>query len=363
MAASRLTAIQSGLNRSTRGRLARLGLAVLSPLYRLAIAIRNATFDLRLRRSSVLPRPTMAVGNLTAGGTGKTPVTVDLARRLTAMGYQPAILLRGYKGKAGESDEASLYRQVLATESRTPAVVAHASRVTAASEALRQQPETDVFLLDDAFQRRQVHRDLNLLLVDAICPFGFGRLLPRGLLREPMTGARRADAVLVTRCDQVEPAVLSEVDVAVEKLTGRPPTGHVTAKWNGLTDGREHWPIESLAEQTVAGVCGVGNPAAFERTLRQTAGHICWCHALPDHASPSRQTLLRLLHQARQAGAAAVVTTEKDWVKWAPLLPEAPAPPLPVWRVSLAIDFRGGEQTTTSLLAQCAASMQENSEE
>jgi tetraacyldisaccharide 4'-kinase len=344
-----LNAIMAGEQRSWAGGLTRAALGALTPGYRAAVAGRNALFDRGWRASVALPRPTIAIGNLTAGGTGKTPVTLDLAQRLMALGHQPAILLRGYKAKAGHSDEAALYRQALAETATPPAVVAHGSRVIGAQRALAQQPGTDVFLLDDAFQHRQVQRDINLVLIDATCPFGYGYLLPRGLLREPVTNLRRADAVLVTRCDQVEPSTLTSLDQTIVNTLGRPPLAHLAHRWTGWQDQTQSWPIEALAEQPVAAACGIGNPQAFAAMLRQSVGRLLWCQALDDHAAPTRAALLALLQSAERSGAQAMVTTDKDWIKWQARLTVQDLP-LPIYRPQLRVHYHDGEASLQALL-------------
>jgi len=345
-----LAAILDGSKARKRAKLARLGLSAAEPGYRLAIKLRNLAFDSGLRQATRLPRPAIAIGNLTTGGTGKTPVTLDLARRLLDLGYQPAILLRGYKGTEGDSDEARLYRQAFGYGPTPPAVVADPSRVAGAKQAFAQQPTTDVFLLDDAFQHRQVHRDLNVLLVDATQPFGFGHLLPRGLLREPIAAARRADAVLLTRCDRVDAAALENIEAALARVNPKAVTGRVATHWTGLSDGEHPLPIDRLSDMTIAAACGIGNPGAFEATLRQAAGRLLWCESLGDHAAPPREQIEAMLKHARDHGARAFIITQKDWVNWRGLLTDASRYPLPVYYVCTSVVFHHGEAAFDALI-------------
>jgi len=347
----RLQAIMSGADRSPAGRLARAGLRGLAEGYALAIAARNAVFDRGWRRRHRLPRPAISVGNLTVGGTGKTPVTIELARRLIARGHRPAILLRGYKADDAESDEAALYRQAFRDATPPVAVAADPSRIRGAERALRAVPETDVFLLDDAFQHRQVHRELDLVLIDATRPFGYGHVVPRGLMREPASELERADGVIVTRVDQVSARRRLALDKRLERLSGSAPLAHVRHVWTQVRAGASSYGIETLAGSRVAAACGIGNPAAFERMLTATVGELLWCEALADHARPDRARLTALLEKAAKAGAAALVTTEKDWVKWQRVLRDT-ALPLPVYRVDLSIEWVDGEGGLDALLAQ-----------
>lgn len=307
-------AILSGSDQSWKGRTLRLGLAAVEPAYRGMIAGRNRLFDAGWREVHRLARPTISVGNLTAGGTGKTPMVAMLCRHLQASGHQPAILTRGY----ATGDEPALLAAELG-----PSVPIGASpdRITAAGQVMAQRPDVDVFVLDDGFQRRQLHRDLDLVLIDATCPFGFDHVLPRGLLREPPGALRRADAVLVTRADQVTPAALAEIDAAITRHHGRPPVTHAAHRWNGWrSNGDGALSLDALAGQAIAAAVGIGNPTAFRRTLEQHVGSIAAFIVFPDHHDYTPAALRELAETAVQAGAQALVTTEKDHIKWAPLL-------------------------------------------
>ena len=160
-----------------------------------------------------LPHPTISVGNITTGGTGKTPVVRWLAERLQEQGRRPAVLMRGYRSEGGISDEQSLLQQQLP---EIP-VIANPDRVRGAADATQKQNDIDTFILDDGFQHRRVHRDFDLVLIDATAPFGFGHILPRGSLREPLSGLRRANALLITRSSQVDVNRLKEIEVELAR--------------------------------------------------------------------------------------------------------------------------------------------------
>ncbi len=330
MNAVRFRTIASGQDRSCTGAIARLGFSVLSPFYRLAVAVRNAMFDAGLRRPVKLPRRTISVGNLTTGGTGKTPMVIELARRLVARGERPAVLLRGYKSVDGQSDEATLLREALG--SGVP-VEANPSRVAGAAAVLARDESVTCILLDDGFQHRQVDRDVDIVLIDATEPFGYGRLLPRGLLREPIDSLRRADAVIVTRADQG--------DVADPRVR---PMARVAYTWRHLLDaqGDEH-PLTCLAGQNVLGICGVGNPLAFERSLKQHAADADVA-AFDDHHHYTTDEITALVQERKPQ---AVVTTEKDWVKWRQLSLNVD---VPVYRAVLGVDFLDGGEALDALL-------------
>jgi tetraacyldisaccharide 4'-kinase len=279
-----------------------------------------------------------------------------LAARLRAEGHFPAVLLRGYRaGQTHGSDEAELLKSELSSVWDEPGsslpVEADADRAAGARRVLSRCPRTTVFLLDDGFQHRQIHRDLDFVLVDATRPFGFGWLLPRGLLREPAGNLVRADGVIVTRADQVEAASLASLDERIRQLTGRPPIAHARHCWTALRCGEETRPVEHLRRQTVAAVCGIGNPGAFEEHLRRHCGGVLWVKAYNDHHPYSAEDVAQLMDKARADGAQALVMTEKDWVKWRPVV-EGGASVLPIMRPGLSIQFVDGEEAVMSLIRQ-----------
>jgi len=310
---------------------------------------RNAAFDAGMRRPHRLPRPTISVGNLTTGGTGKTPFVIHLCKQLTEKGFRPAVLLRGYGQRPGssDSDEATMLTETLGP---SIPVEADANRVIAAQRVTQQHPEVNLFLLDDAFQHRQVHRDLDLVLIDATQPFGFGHVLPRGLLREPIRNLRRADAVVLTRTNAASPKQLADLDRLIAEITGHPPIAHTRHEWSGYTDPTgDTQPLDVLRQARVIGVCGIGNPASFERSLRDHTGELLAMHRFPDHHHYHRDQMTTLLKSAAERHADTVVTTHKDFVKWRPILDVAPSP-LPIYYPSLRILLTKGEKDLDSLL-------------
>ncbi len=195
------TRVLSGEERGLGAASLRALTAIAEPFYSLAMMGRNLVYDRGLLKIHPLPRPTISIGNLTTGGTGKTPVVRWLSEHLIARGLRPAVLLRGYRDdKTGGSDEANLLAEALGDRG---IVVADRNRDAGARLAMAGAQPPDVFLLDDAFQHRRVARDFDLVLIDATQPFGYGHVLPRGLMREPLRGLRRADAIVITRSDQI----------------------------------------------------------------------------------------------------------------------------------------------------------------
>jgi tetraacyldisaccharide 4'-kinase len=225
-------------------------------------------------------------------------------------------------------------------------------RHRAARALLAAHPEVTGFVLDDGFQHRQVYRDVDLVLIDATDSLSREHLLPRGFLREPAGNLRRASAVIVTRADAVSPAELAELDRLVMRLHGRPPLAHAAHRWTGLRDlNGARQPVDALRGRKVLAVCGIGNPAAFAAMVAgATAGHELV--AMADHHAYTAADLAGLARQAREHHCAAVVTTEKDWMKWAglPRSPAAMLGGLPVYRPILAIELLDGQPALTALL-------------
>jgi len=332
------------------------------PPYRLATGVRNTFYNAGVLRAHPLGRPTVSVGNVTAGGTGKTPMVIELIRRLQAMGHQPAVLMRGYEPAGLEarkgSDEAAVLRGSLGGD--VP-VMANPSRIDGARDVLADRPEVSVFVLDDGFQHRKAKRDLNLVLVDASVPFGFGRVLPRGLLREPMRNLRRADAVVVTRADRATPDQLAALDQRIEKLTGRPPLAHARHHWAKLRQGYKDLPVEYLANKTVLGCTGLGNPTDFEQSLRDAAGKCVGHIVFEDHRNYNRTDISGVFHTAQERGADGVVISEKDWVKWRKKAGGVKST-LPVFRPVVQMQFLDGGEALNAALAELSLKSEAGSE-
>ncbi|MEM7228714.1 MAG: tetraacyldisaccharide 4'-kinase [Planctomycetota bacterium] len=309
-------------------------------LYRGAIAWRNRHYN-DARRVHRLNVPVISVGNLTTGGVGKTPMVMWIVQHLLSIGRRPVIALRGYGAGPGElSDEETEYMQRLPEVD----VVVHPDRYQALSGYLDQRPEVDCAVLDDGFQHRQLHRDLDLVLVDATRETWRERMLPAGHLREPVRNLNRADAVLVTRCTDVDSA-LSE---SIQAAHGRPALAWCRHAWTHLdwydADGHSQRPADELDGLRAITLLGVGNPGALRAQLERHGVTIVQDHPVRDHQRYTRAQLDAL--QVDSAEASALIVTGKDWVKIEPLLDWTSwSMPVIVPRVSLdvhtgAINFR-----------------------
>lgn len=343
----RYMAIITSEDTSAKASLTRLALATAARVYHPIIATRNALYDHGLRKAHTLGQPTISVGNLTAGGTGKTPIVTDITQRLIHMGKQPAVLLRGYHAHEGLSDEAQLLSDAL---SPGASVHMHVKRRIGAANALAAHAAINCFVLDDAFQHRQAKRDLDLVLIDATNPFGLGRILPRGLLRESIHGLKRADGIIITRADLITPDELQTLTDQLTHTANQPVLAQAAFVWDGYLDqANEHHPLGHLKDQKVMGVCGVGNPKAFEKMLTAQLGPQPVV-AMEDHHVYRHDDLTELFLMATRHEAKAIVTTEKDWVKWRQFTPPI-GWPLPVYRPKLGVNWLAGSEALDERLA------------
>ncbi len=270
--------------------------------------------------------PVVSVGNLTAGGTGKTPFVALLVEQLRAKGRRPVVLSRGWcAGADGRNDEARVL------ERRFPDLIhlQGKDRVALAQHAATARLG-DVLVLDDGFQYHALARDLNVCLIDATNPWGYGAVLPRGLLRESPSALYRARPVVITRAELATPERIAEL--RREILAHNPYARIVVSEMQltRLTDaaGAPQGDAASLRGVTVVLASGVGNPDAFARSVRRVGARVVAHVVRGDHHAWSQADAAELARTAASHSAAQVVTTVKDAVKLAELAWPAAAPPL-----------------------------------
>jgi tetraacyldisaccharide 4'-kinase len=333
-------------------------LALLALLYGGLVRARNAGYNTGLFGIRRLPCRVVSVGNLTVGGTGKTPTVMALAAAATAAGSRACILLRGY-GREGSGvrvvsdgrmialdwrqagDEAVLLAQ------RLPGVpvIVGGDRVAAGKLAVeRFQPE--VIFLDDGFQHRRIHRDADLVLLDATDPFGGGRLLPRGRLREPIAGLGRAQAFLLTRVDQG--GDLADICRRLEGVAPGRPIARAVFRPIRLRDlaGTAERPVAEIRGKRVLAVSGIANPESFHRTLSDAGATLVGSLPFRDHHVFSVDDRRRMGEAARSQGAEWIVTTEKDAVRLGTELPEG----FPVVAVAVGLEIVEGAKALGAAL-------------
>jgi tetraacyldisaccharide 4'-kinase len=339
-------AIVRGERRGPLAALARLGLRAASWPYGLGVRARNALYGRGWKTVHRAPVPVVSVGNLTLGGTGKTPCVEYVARFYRDLGVRVAILSRGYGGAAGRNDEA------MVLEENLPDVphLQGADRVGLANTAA-EELEAELLVLDDGFQHRRLHRDLDVVLIDVTRPPTRDYLFPRGTLREPASGLKRAGAFVLTRCDQVG---AGEVDAIRGWLARRFPGKPVAATEHRPADligGDEPEAVETLRGRAVAGFCGIGNPAAFRRTIESLGATVADFRTFPDHHGYTRADVDDLTRWADTLPPdTLVLTTQKDWVKLR--VGSLGGRPLRAVRIGLA--FRDGQEAFDAALRRIA---------
>lgn len=344
------------INGQTHGPLAAAARELFSlaaPLYANAMLARNLLYSRRLLKAKHALRPVVSVGNLTLGGTGKTPIVAWLAAALAESGRHPAVLLRGYKSRNGQSDEALLLEQLLAPVSPAVPVRANPDRYAAAIALTAQQPAVDAFVLDDGFQHRKLARHFDLVLIDATNPFGNGKVLPRGPLREPMRALRRVGAVLLTRTDLVDAEKLAQIESTVRCEQAGVPIYRCAFEMT-LSNEIGDVPLDTLANAPVFAACGIGNPLAFFEQLRRAGANVVGTRAFADHHAYNAADVQAIADAAQVAGAQQVLVTGKDWVKLAPLLKSQSA--IEFHRVGQRVRFAQGNDQ--QLLQQITEALQ-----
>ena len=289
----------------------------LSTLYSAVTRTRLSLYERGTFRTTKLDRPVISVGNMTVGGTGKTPLVEYVSKIIADTGKRVCILTRGYGREHPERQViVSDGQAILATPAEAgdepyllannllglAAVICSADRISAARDAI-EVFGTEGFVLDDGFQHLRLARDLNIVTIDATNPWGGGQLLPYGRLREPLSGLRRADCVVLTRCDQADD--LEPLRKQIRDLIGENPVFESTMKPRRAP----------LPGGPVAAFCAVGNPQSFFDQLRNSGYELVAEKAFRDHHTYTQKDIDTLTDTATRAGATQMITTAKDAVK------------------------------------------------
>ncbi len=325
-------------------------LVFLSPLYRGLSLLHRSLYSSGIFNSRRLPRPVISIGNITAGGGGKTPLTMWLAEKLMASGARVAVLTRGYGRlhgglrlvEPGDSwqnvgDEPALMASKIG--GLTVAVSKH--RFKAAARVLEKY-EVDLFLLDDGFQHYALKRDLDIIVVDGQKRFGSGRILPAGILREPVSSLKKADLIVVTRAQRIDP----EFERYLEGYTAA-PIYWADYRPMELTPVE---PAEPASRMEIPGgpfvaFCGIAGPEGFEDTLARAGIEVSELLVFPDHHPYSIPDMDTIMETAVKRQAAGLVTTEKDAVR----LPRRKFS-LPVYTLPIKPAIKGEEEILAGIL-------------
>ncbi len=316
---------ESGLA-STDG-LIRVLLGMASLPYAAAVGLRELSFDFGLRPIRQVKVPVVSIGNITTGGTGKTPCVALVCQLCQELGIRPGIISRGYQSLDGQANDEKLLLELLLPD--VPHIQ-NRKRIVAAKAILSssQSPAPQMLVMDDGFQHRQLHRDLDIVLVDATNPFGYGYLLPRGLLREPLSALTRADIVLLTRTNQISSEERESQIQVIRKASKREvPVLSVSFEPTHLVN--PHGEVRDIAireHQAVTAFCGIGAPDNFFETIRRLGLELSREQTLifPDHHHYTQSDLEQIRDLARREKSQAVLMTLKDMVKIRPLLTDIP---------------------------------------
>jgi len=326
----------SGRRRGLGPGLLRLGLRVAEVPYTLAVRWRNRRYDRGTVAVDRVTVPVVSVGNLTLGGTGKTPMVRWIAQWFRRQGFRVTVISRGYGARVGAANDEALE---LERELPDVAHVENPDRVQAARSAV-DKLGAQLILLDDAFQHRRIHRDLDLVMLDALEPFGFGHVFPRGTLREPLSGLCRADVVVLSRADTIESDQRARIHDQVRRHAPRAAWAEVAhtpqalLSWSG-----EKETLDLLHGQPVAAFCGIGNPAGFRHTIEQCGYRTVAFREFDDHHRYDRADVQSLTDWADVQKVEAVLSTHKDLVK----LRIDRLGRHPLWAVTTALEFLVGQ--------------------
>lgn len=343
--------------------LIRIALTPFSWVYRILITAHQWLYAHRLLRRHRLPCPVISIGNIVAGGTGKTPTVLWIAKTLQAEGIRVAILLRGYGRQEGgpvmlvsgttpltaSGDEAVM----VATGLPDVPVWVGKDRYTAGLTAIR-SGKVDAIILDDGFQHRKLGRDLDILTVDATQPFGTGELLPAGTLRQPPSALSHADVILLTRTDLAES--LHEVKQTIKSIAPEVPIAescHRPIQLYQLGDVECVQQLQCLSAHRLLAVCGIGHPNAFAETLRRFAPQHLELLAFPDHHQYRPVDLEQIQNRATEIDATLIVTTQKDEPRLLPLFAQEHAIASKFYVLCIELVITEGQELLRERLTEC----------
>lgn len=332
------------VNRQAKGIFAsglRRALAVLAKIYAAAIGLRVFLYRSRLLRPSSLGCTVISVGNITLGGTGKTPMVEMLARELNRGGRKVAILSRGYKSGRKVRDFPRVVADgkelcldviasgdepyMLAREVPQAVVIVDKDRVRAAKHAVNKFA-VDTIILDDGYQYLRLDRQVNIMLIDCTNPFGNQRLLPRGVLREPLRHLDRADLFFLTKTKGMN---LKGLKARLKKINPRADiieSAHCPRYLNSIFSGTKR-DLRFLTGRRISCLSGIASPQGFEQALTELGAVLTSCHRFPDHHLYTAEELAEIIKCAQIEKAEALVTTEKDAVRF-PALSQSRSFPL-----------------------------------
>jgi len=335
----------------------------LSWIFYILVQLRLWLFKHRIIRASTLGCQVISVGNVTVGGTGKTPIVETFARSLTEKGRKVAILSRGYKSR-----KTPLWEKILKKEERLPRVVSDAERLLLNSDLAGDEPHMlasnlpkvsvlvdkdrvkagkyairklgcDTLVLDDGFQYLKLHKRLDIVLVDYTNPFGYNRVLPRGLLREPARNIKRAGFIFITKCP---PEGAPELKAKLREFNPHAEISECrhSSKYLKNLYTREQLALDCIQGRKVATISGIAVPEGFENGVRNLGADIVHSARYADHHRYTQQEIIETINKSVRAGAEMIVTTEKDAVRF----PRMDRYDLPVIYLRVEIEMISGSE-------------------
>jgi len=301
-----------------RSQILRFLLRLISLPYKLVIVIRNFLYTRGWLKVRCVDAIVISIGNITTGGTGKTPFVIWLCEYLLKNEIKCAILTRGYRTTGNLKLKTQNYSDepgILAESCPQAKVIVNPDRVAGANEAVNKHG-AEILIMDDGFQHRRLARDLDIVTIDATRPFGYGKLLPAGLLREPVDSLKRADAVVITRSDQVTEPELDKIEAKIQKIKpdmiiARSVHSAVCAR----TTGDKEFGLEQLKGKKVFAFCGIGNPDAFVNMIKGLGANLVGTKIYDDHYHYTKRDIEDIYGWAKEQKAELILTTQKDFSK------------------------------------------------
>jgi tetraacyldisaccharide 4'-kinase len=307
----------SGQSRGSCPAIARGVLKIISSGYAAVIGLRNFLYSKGILKIHRVNAAVISVGNITTGGTGKTPLVIWLCNYI-GQNYKCAILTRGYKTRQKAKGKRQNYEDepaVLAQNCPQAKVIVNPDRAAGAMQAVNAYG-ANVLIMDDGFQHRRLARDIDIVVVDAMEPFGYGKMLPAGLLREPVDSLKRANAIVITRCNQAAKSKLARLEEELQMVNP-----HITiarsihkAVFAQYFDGRKT-AVEELEGKKIFAFCGIGNPQGFLDTIKELKADVIGSIIYDDHHCYTEEDVAEISGQAERSKADLILTTEKDRTK------------------------------------------------
>jgi tetraacyldisaccharide 4'-kinase len=359
----------SGRSTGFKSQAIRFALRVTAQGYKAIVILRNFLYSKEWLRTYRVNAIVISVGNITTGGTGKTPFVIWLYKFLQQNRIQCAILTRGYKTRRAscvmrraknERDTQHTMRStidepaILAETCPQANVIVNPDRVAGANEAVNKF-DAKILIMDDGFQHRRLARDLDIITIDATQPFGYGKLLPAGLLREPADSLKRADAIVITRSDQVADEELADLERKLLSINNNMTTARAThSPVCAKTIDNKVISIEELKDKKILAFCGIGNPDAFLNTIKNLGANPVGAKIYDDHYHYTDKDVADIRKEAMHLKTDLILTTQKDWSKISEQVSISDfQSPIPFVYLAVELKITSGEDRITSLIKDC----------